>query len=224
MLPAGFLPLVQQLGFATVLTELVLEQVCIDLAGWRDAGAALLPVSVNVAADDLERDDLAALVLNRLAEYHIAPDRLTLEVTESALWHGDTMAQQQLSLLRTRGVRVAVDDFGTGWSSLGRLVELPLDLLKIDRTFLSGVPGDPRREIVLRHVVALAADLDLDVLAEGVERPAELAWLSKAGVERFQGHLFHAAAPPAQWTAALRRQRRWLSGWGSADRLVAGAR
>src|SRR5262249_27018107 len=151
----------QQFGLGSALTELVLEQVCADLADWRDAGAWLPRVAVNLVAADLERDDLAALVLNRLAEHRVAPDRLVLELTEGTLARCDAAARHQLSLLRLRGVRIAMDDFGTGWSSLARLVELPLDLLKIDGAFLVGVPGDPRREQVLRHVVRLAADLDL---------------------------------------------------------------
>jgi EAL domain-containing protein (putative c-di-GMP-specific phosphodiesterase class I) len=217
LLPADFLPRLHRLGLAAQLTEFVLEQACIDMAAWRDAGGAVPRVAINLTELDLDRDDLAALVLNRLAEHRLATDRLTLEVTENVMARTDAGSWHQLALLRTRGVRIAMDDFGTGWSSLARLVELPLDVLKIDRTFLANVPGDVRREHVLRHVVRLAADLDLDVLAEGVERPAQLAWLAMAGVERFQGHLFHEAAPPAQWIHVLRRARRPLRGWEATE-------
>ncbi|HEX6703504.1 MAG TPA: EAL domain-containing protein [Albitalea sp.] len=215
--PADVVALAHRLSLADALTEFVLDQVCLDILDWRDQGATVPRIAVNLTAMDLARDDLAARVLRRLHHHRIDPARLDLELTETALALGSGAARRQLSLLRAEGVRVAIDDFGTGHSSLAELVVLPLDTLKIDRGFLTDVPGDARREHVLRHVVELADDLELRVVAEGVERPEQLAWLAHHGVARFQGHLFHRAAPAAFWTATLCRERPTLTGWETTE-------
>jgi EAL domain-containing protein (putative c-di-GMP-specific phosphodiesterase class I) len=139
------------------------------------------------------------------------------EITETALVTRIDSARTQLQLLRAEGVRIAIDDFGTGFSSLAQLVALPADALKIDRSFLLGLPGEVKREQVVQVIVNLANDLGMQVIAEGVERPEQLAWLADLGINAYQGYLFHAPAPAEHWTSLLCNKRKCLTGWEATE-------
>ena len=201
--PAEFVQVAEQMGWVTRITDLVLDEVCRQIARWRAAGMAEPQVAVNLSARDLDRDDLQAAVLGALERHGIAPRSLQLEVTETYLAERPERAAQQLGQLRERGIKVAIDDFGTGYSSLAKLADLPIDVLKIDRSFLVGLPGNARRERIVRSIVTLANGLQLGVVAEGVEHAAQLRFLHALGVNGFQGFLFHRPAPAEQWDALL---------------------
>jgi EAL domain-containing protein (putative c-di-GMP-specific phosphodiesterase class I) len=208
-----FLPVAEAEGLMQRLGQLVLDTVCEQMARWREAGAAVPRVAVNLGVRELERDGFAAWVLAALYRHRLPPEHLVIEVTETAVLRQPAAAREQLQALREHGVQIALDDFGTGCSSLSTLVDLPVDALKIDRGFLHGVPGDSKREQVLKTVVRMAAALGLRVTAEGVEQVAQLAWLAQRGIQAFQGFLFHAAAPADYWTPMLCEDRRHLTGW-----------
>jgi diguanylate cyclase len=210
---AEFLPLTDRLGLMTQLTDLVLDQVCRQLVRWRDAGAQAPCVSVNLSAHDLDRSDLAAELLGIVRRHCLSPTDVMFEITETELITWIDSARAQLQLLRDEGVKIAIDDFGTGFSSLAQLVALPVDALKIDRSFLLGVPGEAKREQVVRVIVNLANDLGMQVVAEGVEQPEQLDWLASLGVNAYQGYLFHGPAPAEHWTALLSNDRKRLTGW-----------
>ncbi len=210
---AEFLPLADRCGLMTQLTDLVLDQVCRQLARWREAGARTPCVSVNLSAHDLDRSDLADAILRIVRRHRLRPTDVMFEVTETELITWIESAREQLQLLRAEGVKIAIDDFGTGFSSLAQLVALPVDALKIDRSFLFGVPGEAKREQVVRVIVNLANDLGMQVIAEGVEQPEQLAWLARLGVDAYQGYLFHGPAPAEHWTALLCERRDRLIGW-----------
>jgi EAL domain-containing protein (putative c-di-GMP-specific phosphodiesterase class I) len=216
---ADFLPLAASAGLMQRLGELVLDSVCEQMARWLDAGADLPRVAVNLGVRDLEREDLAEQVLATLRRHRVPAEGLVLEATETDLLLQQDRACEQLALLRRHGVQVALDDFGTGYSSLATLVALPVDALKIDRSFLRGVPGDLKREQVLHTVVRMACDLGLRITAEGVEQREQLAWLARCGVTAFQGFLFHGAAPAGYWTPLLCEERRHLTGWETTQTL-----
>jgi EAL domain-containing protein (putative c-di-GMP-specific phosphodiesterase class I) len=164
-------------------------------------------MAVNLSVRDLEREDLSERVLQTVRRHGLPPAALQLEVTESALAQREDAALAQLHRLRDAGFVIAVDDFGTGYSSLGKLVDLPLDVLKIDRSFLSGCPGDSRRERVVRSIVMLAHGLKIEVVAEGVENQSQAAFLGALGVQGLQGYLFGRPQEAGHWRALLDEAR-----------------
>jgi diguanylate cyclase len=210
---AEFLPLADHCGLMTQLTDLVLDSVCRQLVRWREAGAQAPCISVNLSAQDLDRSDLADALLGILQRHRLQPTDVMFEITETELVTRIASARAQLQLLRDEGVKIAIDDFGTGFSSLAQLVALPVDALKIDRSFLLGVPGEAKREQVVRVIVNLANDLGMQVIAEGVERPEQLEWLASLGLDAYQGYLFHGPAPAEHWTALLCDDHKRLTGW-----------
>ncbi|PPE64879.1 hypothetical protein C1704_17220 [Caldimonas caldifontis] len=211
--PAEFVPVAEQAGWVTRLTDYVLDEVCRQIAAWRAEGAPALPVAVNLSARDLDRENLFETVLAVVGRHGIGASSLSLEVTETFLAERPERAFEQLQRLRAWSFQVAIDDFGTGYSSLAKLADLPIDILKIDRSFLRDLPGDARRERIVRSIVMLAKSLELKVVAEGVEHPEQLTFLQALGVDGYQGFLLHAPAPAAHWSELLRRHSTHLIGW-----------
>lgn len=162
------------------------------VADW-PAALAALDVALNVTASDLAAPDFADELLGRAAAVGVAQGRVTLEITEHELIGDLDAAGQALAMLRARGMRVALDDFGTGYSSIAYLKALPLDYLKIDGRLSNDLLGDAREQVVVRHVIAMARELGLDVIAEGVESEHHRRLLAAAGATYFQGYL---CAPP----------------------------
>ena len=214
---AEFLLLADHCGLMTRLTDLVLDNVCRQVVRWREAGAQAPCISVNLSAQDLDRCDLADALLRIVQRHRLQPTDVMFEITETELVTRIDSARAQLQLLRAEGVEIAIDDFGTGFSSLAQLVALPVDALKIDRSFLLGLPGEAKREQVVQVIVNLANDLGMQVIAEGVERPEQLAWLACLGVNAYQGYLFHGPAPAEHWTSLLRNKRKRLTGWEATE-------
>ncbi|WP_448060709.1 putative bifunctional diguanylate cyclase/phosphodiesterase [Cellulomonas hominis] len=200
--PAHWLPLAEETGLIVPIGRAILAAARSDL---RYLG---LPVAVNVAARQLSEPSFLQQVVGAWGDG--AWDLLTLEVTESSLLNDRGQAVQVLAELRARGARIALDDFGTGYSSLSRLARLPIDVLKIDREFVTGSATEPGRA-VLRAMVQLAAAHGLDVVAEGVETPQQLAVLLDLGVARIQGHLVGQATSARALYATGRYRARDLS-------------
>src|SRR3954470_15460311 len=204
--PAVFVPLAEESGLTTGLGLLVLEETCRQLAAW-DAGlgpAAPLRANVNVSALQLD-DNLPALVSTALQRHGLAPARLSVEITESALMADPAAARGILQELRDLGVELAIDDFGTGYSSLAYLRHLPVDCLKVDRSFVAEL-ADGHSEIA-SAVIALARTLDLCTVAEGVETPGRARELARLGATFLQGFsLGRPMTGPATttWFAARR--------------------
>ena len=164
---------------------------------------AHLGVSVNISGSDLVRAGFVGVVLGRLRAHGVAPERLTLEITETVLMSNLEPAHDALSQLRRCGVKLAIDDFGTGYSSLAYLSKLPIDYLKIDRSFICAITsGDEHVEIV-RAVLTLGQALGKCVVAEGIETPEQLAALRKLGVAVGQGYLMSRPLSPPQVSALL---------------------
>ena len=201
--PAEFVPVAEQMGCVSRITDYILDEVCRQLALWMAAGAQAPRVAVNLSARDLDRDNLFETVLAAVGRYDVPVGALDLEVTETFLAERPERALAQLKLLREWSFKISIDDFGTGYSSLSKLADLPIDVLKIDRSFLLDLPGNARRERIVRSIVTLANNLHLQVVAEGVERGAQLRFLQMLGVDAYQGFLFHAPAPAEHWTPML---------------------
>ncbi len=204
--PARFIPIAEETGIIVDLGEWVLREACRQLAAWDGQGFRLPKLSVNVSVRQIERPDFVERLGAILEETGVAPDRLELEITESVLMAvDDTLAV--LEGLRRRGIRLAVDDFGTGFSSLSYLKMLPLGRLKIDRAFVAGIGRHPGDEAIIRTVATLARSLGLELIAEGVETPAQAEFLAGAGCAAFQGYL-HGRPLPAEafreaWAARI---------------------
>ena len=169
--PDAFLPVVEQSGLMNAVTRLVLESAVMQLASWREAGLTMT-VAVNLSASDLLDDSLAERIAGLLDEYGVPAGALELEITESVIMIDPKRACEVLEALRALGLRIAVDDYGTGYCALAYLRDLPIDELKIDRSFVAKVTTDPRSAAIVRSTIELAHALGLKVVAEGIEDQA----------------------------------------------------
>ncbi|HMO11112.1 MAG TPA: EAL domain-containing protein, partial [Actinotalea sp.] len=202
--PATFLPVLEQAGQLVHLTRQVLDLAVGEGARWLAAGHRVA-VSVNVPAQVLVQADVATRVRVALDRHGLPGELLFLEVTEDSLLHDRVAGRTGLQAIRALGVRVSVDDYGTGWSSLTYLRELPLDEIKIDRSFVSGMAADPRATEIVRSTALLAHALGLTVVAEGVETEHDLAAVLDAGCDLAQGYLLSRPVPPEDVVGLLRR-------------------
>ncbi|MEE9475750.1 MAG: EAL domain-containing protein, partial [Roseateles sp.] len=187
--PADFIPFAERSGRIRQLTDWMLARAVRTLAGWEAAGREPLSIAVNISTLDIQDSRLPTRLAQLLAEYRVDPGLLQLEVTETGLMASGTDPIAVLQALKGWGVRVAIDDFGTGQSSLAYLQQLPVDELKIDRSFVQQVDADPRRQALLKSIVGLGQGLGLTVTAEGVETEAELAVVTGCGCDLVQGFL-----------------------------------
>ena len=191
--PARFIPLAEETGLIGPITEFVLHQACLEAASWRMRGFGALTIAVNISARLFKTDRLPGLIAATLAATGLPPAQLELEITESMLIGDTEHTVLILELLKALGVRIAVDDFGTGYSSLGYLKRFPLDVLKIDRSFVTGCEHGGDALAIPRAIVSLGHSLGLTVVAEGVENEGQMRALDALGCEAFQGFLFARA-------------------------------
>jgi diguanylate cyclase (GGDEF)-like protein len=205
--PAEFIPLAEESGLILPLGRWVLGEACRQLAVWRAAGQGDLRVTVNLSARQFADPDLIAVVADALARAGLPADALSLEITESVLMEEVEATAETLHALKRLGVHLAVDDFGTGYSSLSYLKRFPVDLLKIDRSFIDGLGTDPEDGAIVLAIVSLAQALRLAVVAEGVEHFHQLEALHHLGCDAVQGFLLGRPAAadglPAQAPPAL---------------------
>ncbi len=194
--PGRFIPIAEDSGLILPLGDWVLETACRQLRGWSEGApppGRLL--AVNVSAQQFHQTDFIDRVRRVLELTNAPPGALELEVTESLLLADIDGAVQKMGCLRDLGIRFSVDDFGTGYSSLAYLKRLPVDQLKIDRSFVHEVHKDGRNASIVRTIISLAHNLDMEVIAEGVEEAAEFAFLREAGCRQFQGFYFSKPLP-----------------------------
>jgi diguanylate cyclase (GGDEF)-like protein len=190
--PNDFIPLAENTGLIQGLTRYVLEMVCSQMAEWDrlDTDFAHLPVAVNLSARNLLEPDFDEFLEDILASHLIEPERLELEVTESALIEDPIRSHQMLHKIAALGVTLAVDDFGTGYTSMSQLEQMPLSTLKIDRSFTSRLADDPAGATLVKAMVDLAHEFGLEVVAEGVEDADVTARLRELGCDIGQGFLW----------------------------------
>ena len=216
--PADFIPAAEASGFIVEIGAWVLREAVRQAVEWRDRGMALR-MSVNVSALEFRQPGFVERVVEVLATAGLDPAALELELTESILVDDGREALSRLQALARLGVRLAIDDFGTGYSGLGSLKRLPIGRLKIDRSFIQGLPGDPGDAGIVDAIIQIGRALELEVIAEGVETEAQRRHLARAGCLQYQGFLFAPALPAeavaARWGPAVqareeppRRRRR----------------
>ncbi len=188
--PGGFVNVLEDTGLIRRVGDWVIEEVLVQLLEWRRRGLADLPVAVNVSALQLEDTEFVDRLEAMIDRFDIAPDRLCLELTESALMKDFDSASRMLLRLDALGVGLHLDDFGTGYSSLALLDRLPFDTIKIDRTFISDLPGDGRKAALIKAIIALTQQLGMTALAEGVETRRQAEFLIQHNCDLAQGFLF----------------------------------
>jgi EAL domain-containing protein (putative c-di-GMP-specific phosphodiesterase class I) len=210
--PGEFIPIAEETGLVVPIGGWVLRTACKQAAAWRREFGFGVPVSVNLAARQLTRPGLAAQVLSALGEAGAPAQDLILEITEHGVLEDFAAAFRHLQEVRALGVRVAVDDFGTGWSSLSYLQRLPVDELKIDRSFVATLGVDGPSMAIVGSLVSLAHGLGLVVVAEGVETEEQLTELRRLGCDSVQGFLLARPAPPEAVAIEIRSRSRLLTG------------
>jgi len=196
--PTEFIPVAEESGLIVTLGRWALRRAVETLAEWDRAAGRVLPLSINVNLSPIQvaRDDVAGFVASELAAHGLCGTRLTLELTESAIVQDPQRATAVLEALKTLGVRVAVDDFGTGYTSLAYLQRLPIDVLKIDRSFVSDMLADEDSVAIVRAILSLAGALGMETTAEGIDAPHLAAALRDLGCSHGQGFHFAAALDP----------------------------
>jgi len=205
--PGAFIPLAEETGLVLSLGEWVLDEACRQLAQWRREGIGELRVAVNISARQLQRAGLDAAVRHALAASGLAPSCLELEITESSVMLDPQHAQGVLQSLRELGVLLSIDDFGTGYSSLAYLKRLPLDRLKIDRSFIHGIPADGDDAAIVETIIVMTHKLGLRVVAEGVETLEQRLQLMRQGCDEMQGFLLAEPVPAAVLPGLVARLR-----------------
>ncbi len=201
--PARFIPIAEESGLIVPLGNWVLEEVCRQSREWMNEGLPPVRVAVNLSPLQLTRFDFSKKVLDTLNRHKLSPRILEFEVTESTLMPETGHAFDQIDVLARMGIRFSVDDFGTGFSSLGRLHQLPVDALKIDQSFIERI-AEPRGTYpIVQAIISLAHSLGMKVIAEGVEDEEQMSQLRKLGCDRIQGFLFKPPLPALQATEYL---------------------
>ncbi|HVC30506.1 MAG TPA: EAL domain-containing protein, partial [Steroidobacteraceae bacterium] len=202
--PAVFIPLAEQSSLILAIGEWVLRQACADFARWRAAGIAPGHISINVAPKQLQSERLLAQLQAQVRELRMNPAEIQLEVTESALADGP-QAAATLERLHELGFRLALDDFGTGYSSLSQLQRLPFDVVKIDRSFIIGLPDSEVALQLVRTIVHMTQSLDKLAVAEGVETEGQRDLLQELGCSAMQCYLFGKPVPERQMRGLLQQ-------------------
>jgi EAL domain-containing protein (putative c-di-GMP-specific phosphodiesterase class I) len=203
--PDSFIPLAEETGLIVPVGEWVLREAGRQSRAWQDAGYQPLRIGVNLSARQLHHKELINVVAEVLEESSIAPEHLQLEITE-----GDVMSNVEFIItvlheLRRMGVGISVDDFGTGYSSLSYLKRFPIDCLKIDRSFVSDLATDPSDAAIVTTIIGMARNLNLRVVAEGVETVEQLDFLRRHNCDEFQGYLISRPVAAAAFAHLLTR-------------------
>jgi EAL domain-containing protein (putative c-di-GMP-specific phosphodiesterase class I) len=204
--PSEFIPAAEETGLIGALGAWVLRAACTQAVAWHRAGHAQLQVAVNCSARQFQEEAFVALVDQALRETGMPAQRLELEITESVIIHHSEEVNARFRALEGMGVRISIDDFGTGYSSLSYLKRLAIHQLKIDQSFVRDIGSDPNDAAIVSAIITIAHALNLEVVAEGVETPGQLAYLRSAGCDAAQGYLFSKPLPAAEF-------ERLLAGW-----------
>jgi diguanylate cyclase (GGDEF)-like protein len=199
--PDQFITIAEELGLIGELGDHLFRQACVEACTW----PAEMTLAFNISASQLRDPTLGLRILAIMAETHLNPRRLELEITETALVDNMTVAQKVINHLREAGVRIALDDFGTGYATLSQLLSFRLDRIKIDRSFVERLGKDVESDIIVRAILGLAKGFGLATTAEGIEEADQLASLKANGCLEGQGYLFGKAIPSSQIQALLRK-------------------
>ncbi|WP_036860907.1 bifunctional diguanylate cyclase/phosphodiesterase [Porticoccus hydrocarbonoclasticus] len=205
--PAHFIPLAEKTGIIEPLGKWVIEQACAQLQQWADKGFDEVPVSVNLSPRQFNQPDLIETIDTALQAHTFSPSLLELEITESCLAQDETTFLSTLNQLKALGLQIAIDDFGSGYSNLRYLRDMPVDQLKIDQVFARSIETDKRGRDIYRAIVSMAHILNLEVVAEGIETRAEFEFLQTIGCDVIQGYYFSRPLPADDFLDLLKATR-----------------
>lgn len=201
--PAEFIPVAESTGLIIPIGKWVLNRVCKQLKTWHDAGIPALTIAVNLSVIEFNQPDFIHKIVNFIETNSLTPHCLELELTESMIMQDFNSAITTMNKLRTLGVKIAIDDFGTGYSSLIYLKKLPINTLKIDRYFIHNVANDYQKSAITKGLIQMGHNLNLQIIAEGVETEAELSFLRQNNCDSMQGFLFSRPLPVAEFEKFL---------------------
>ncbi|HAB84121.1 MAG TPA: hypothetical protein DCF77_01090, partial [Pseudomonas sp.] len=211
--PHEFIPVLEESREIVRVGEWVLREACCQVRRWQQAGQAQLYCAVNLSIRQLQQPGFTDLLARVLRETGLRPDSLLLEITETLLMQDSEATMSSLHEIAALGVRLALDDFGTGYCSLGYLKRYPLHVLKVDRSFIAAAPDDPDSVAISRAVIGLGQSLGLAVVAEGVERPEQVAFLGAEGCQLVQGYWFSPPRSAAELQRMFDREHRFDELW-----------
>jgi EAL domain-containing protein (putative c-di-GMP-specific phosphodiesterase class I) len=197
VMPDAFIPVAEETRLITAIDSWVIEAACRQFVGWSWAPPDS-SIAVNLSACDLRSPDIVETVSGTLQRTGLSPNRLVLELTESTIVSGNASIAANLAWLQALGVRLAIDDFGTGYSSLSYLRQIPAQILKLDRSFVSGLDEDDAACTIVGAIVTMGHALGLEIIAEGVELPGQADHLRRLGCDAAQGYLFARPQPMEQ--------------------------
>jgi EAL domain-containing protein (putative c-di-GMP-specific phosphodiesterase class I) len=206
VLPEEFIPIAEESGLIVQIGEQVLRAACRQAVARRRVGARPVRIAVNLSAVEFHRPNLVGAVEAALGEAGLDPSMLELEITESTAMSHAALAGQVMRDLVSLGVKLSLDDFGTGYSSLQYLKDFPIDALKIDRSFVSGVTAGPKDAAIVATIIGIGHSLGLKVIAEGIETNGQLSFLRERGCEWYQGFLLGRPMPAGAFDSMLTRQ------------------
>jgi diguanylate cyclase (GGDEF)-like protein len=204
LLPGGFIGLAEDTGLILDIGWFVMRAACYSTRSWQERGFGRLRIAVNISARHFQQADFLHRLIDILSETRLDPTDLELELTETLIMENPESAAILLGQIRDLGVKVAIDDFGTGYSSLSYLKRLPIDTIKLDRSFVMGATSDPDDAALVSAIVTLAHNLRLKVIAEGVEADDQVAFLRLLNCDEAQGYLFGRPMPPEAFEASMR--------------------
>lgn len=203
--PDEFIGIAEETGLIIPLGEQVIEQTCAQFKSWQQQGIAVDNVSINVSARQFKEQDLVSLFKTMLDKYQLDASQLEIELTESTLLSNEDHAESRLNQLHQMGIRIAIDDFGTGYASLSYLKSLPIDILKIDRSFTDGITHDPDDIAIVTAIYGLAKGLGMELVAEGIETTEQLEKIIEMGIDYGQGYLWGAPCAADDFITLINR-------------------
>jgi EAL domain-containing protein (putative c-di-GMP-specific phosphodiesterase class I) len=201
--PSRFIPLAEETGAIVPIGKWVLHAACQQVRKWHDMGYTEVCVAVNLSTRQFREPDLIETVEQAIEDTGLAPNYLKLEVTESGVMEYPEQAIAKMKTLQTKGIHFSIDDFGTGYSSLGYLKRLPIDTLKIDRSFVMDSTTDKDDQEIIKTIIAMAQNLHMDTVAEGVETKEQQEFLTQHGCHMMQGYYFGRPMPAEQFEEML---------------------
>src|SRR6185312_14797352 len=207
-LPESFISIAEDSGLIIPIGQIVLRQACRQVKEWKDKGMPTITISVNVSALEFRHHDFTDCVRMILQETGLEPELLQLELTESILMRNVESSTTILRALKEMGVQLAVDDFGTGYSSLSYLNRFPIDVLKIDQSFVRDISGDSKNGVIVSAVIGMGASLRQRVIAEGIETQEQLTFLNIHHCNEGQGYFFGRPVPPEDFARLLLKNKR----------------
>lgn len=205
--PVEFIPIAEEKGMIHKIGEWVLKEACVQWGKWNNDHAIQIVVAVNISPIQLTKEEFFSTLVKIMEETNMDPQYLELEITESSSFGFEEKTNEVLNKIRSLGIQISLDDFGTGYSSFSVLKQLPIDILKIDRSFLQNVLGDFEQEAIVRSIIQLGHNLKFHVLMEGVEQIEEVEWLKNEGCDYVQGFFYSRPQPPNDLLPLLKQPR-----------------